>query len=298
MPASNAPVFLLLGPTGQVGHELRSTLAPLGTVVAAGRDRVDLTQPDTIREAVNEVGPDAIVNAAAYTAVDRAEDEPDVAHAINAIAPGVMAEAARDAGAWLVHYSTDYVFDGTASSPYREDDPTNPLGVYGRTKRAGEEAVRERGGRHLLLRTSWVYSDRRSNFLRTMLRLADERERLTVVDDQIGCPTWAGWIAAATASVLEAVLGADDPEENAGLYHLSSAGQTSWYGFARAIFARFDRDVHVEPIPTEEYPTKAPRPAYSVLDTTRVRDTFGLDVPTWSEQLAALHGRTAPDPSS
>jgi dTDP-4-dehydrorhamnose reductase len=189
-----------------------------------------------------------------------------------------------------VHYSTDYVFDGTADRPYREDDPANPLGVYGRTKWEGEEAIRESGATHLILRTSWVYSARRSNFLLTMLRLADEveqdeRDGLTVVDDQIGCPTSAHWIAEATATLLERFAGrkARDLSET---YHLVSAGQTSWYGFARAIFAQFGYDdVPVEPVTTDAYPTKAERPAYSVLDTTRVQDAFGIDIPTWTEQL-------------
>ena len=299
MPESTAPTVLLLGPRGQVGHELRAALDPLGPVVAAGRDRVDLTEPDAIRTAVADVAPEVIVNAAAYTDVDGAESEPDVAQAVNAEAPGILAEAARDAGAWLVHYSTDYVFDGTATTPYREDAPTNPLGVYGRTKRDGEKAIQEAGGHHLILRTSWVYSDRRSNFLRTMLRLAGEHDTLTVVDDQIGCPTWAGWIAQATASLLQTVLDTDAPDAYAGTYHLSSSGQTSWYGFARAIFARFERAVTVEPVSTDAYPTEAPRPAYSVLDTTAVRRTFGIDVPTWSQQLADLHAhRTADEPAS
>jgi len=289
--AASDRTILLLGPTGQVGHALQHALAPLGAVVPAGRDRVDLTRPDTIRAAVREVAPDLVVNAAGYTAVDRAEKEADLARQINADAPGVMAEAAQEAGAWLVHYSTDYVFDGTTTRPYREDDPTRPLSVYGQTKRDGEVAIQTVGGRYLILRTSWVYSARRSNFLRTMLRLADEGERPTVVDDQIGCPTWAGWVATATASVLRSAWAHDDPPSRRGLYHLCSSGQTSWYGFARAIFATFGRDVEVRAITSDAYSTAARRPAYSVLDTTRVRETFGLAVPTWSEQLAALHDR-------
>jgi dTDP-4-dehydrorhamnose reductase len=299
MPASDAVTVLLFGPTGQIGHELRTALAPPCTVVPVGRDRADLAEPRAVRAVVQEETPDVVINAAAYTDVDGAEAAPETAHAVNAKAPGVIAEAARDVGAWVVHYSTDYVFDGTATAPYHEDDPTNPLSVYARTKRDGEEAVRQAGARHLLLRTSWAYSDRRTNFLRTMLRLADERDQLRVVDDQIGCPTWAGWIAQATASMLKTVRTADNPETYSGLYHLCSSGQTSWYGFARAIFARFEREVAVEPISTDAYPTNAPRPAYSALDTQRVRTTFGLDVPTWSAQLAALHARsTSPPPDA
>jgi dTDP-4-dehydrorhamnose reductase len=282
--------ILLLGRTGQIGHELQETLEPLGTVVAPEREVADLTDPASLRQAVADVGPDGIVNAAAYTAVDRAEEEPERAQKINAEAPGVLAEEAARRDAWLVHYSTDYVFDGTADRPYREDDPANPLGVYGRTKWEGEEAIRDSGARHLILRTSWVYSARRSNFLLTMLRLAEEveqgeRDGLTVVDDQIGCPTSARWIAEATATLLERFAGRE-ARDLSGTYHLVSGGQTSWYGFARAIFAQFGYDdVPVEPVTTDAYPTKAERPAYSVLDTTRVRDAFGLDIPTWTEQL-------------
>jgi dTDP-4-dehydrorhamnose reductase len=258
-------------------------------VVAPDRETLDLAAPDTIRDTVQNVAPDVVLNAAAYTAVDRAEEEPDRAAALNARAPGVLAEAAAEAGAWLVHYSTDYVFDGTKQAPYVETDAPNPINTYGRTKREGETAVQAVGGRHLILRTSWVYSARRSNFLLSMLRLADEHETLTVVDDQIGTPTRAGWIAEATAAIVGHVLENDGP---GGLYHLAASGQTSWYGFARAIFAQFGReDVIVEPIPSEEYPTAAERPAYTVLDSSKARTTFDLDIPTWSEQLAALRAQ-------
>ena len=284
--------ILLLGATGQVGHELREPLAALGTVVAPGRDEADLTAPDTLRRAVRETEPDIVVNAAAYTAVDDAETEEDRAAALNAQAPGVLAEAAAEEGAWLVHYSTDYVFDGTKTAPYTEADPTNPMNVYGRTKREGEEAVQAVGGKHLILRTSWVYSARRSNFLLSMLRLADEHETLTVVDDQTGTPTWAGWIAEATARLLHRVGEAPQSDAYSGLYHLAAGGQTSWYGFAQAIFAQFGRDdVTVEPIPSSEYPTPAARPAYTVLDSHKVREAFEVSIPTWSEQLAACRRR-------
>lgn len=292
MAPASAPTILLLGATGQVGHELRAPLGTLGSVVAPGRDEVDLAEPDTLRRAVRETGPDVVVNAAAYTAVDDAEEEPDRAHALNARAPGVLAEAAKAEGSWLVHYSTDYVFDGTKTAPYTEVDAPNPINVYGRTKRAGERAVQGADAKSLILRTSWVYSARRSNFLRSMLRLADEHDRLTVVDDQIGTPTSASWIAQATASILSHVIEMPMPEEKAGLYHLVAGGQTSWYGFARAIFAQFGRDdVTVEPISSEEYSTPAQRPAYTVLDATAVRDTFGLATPPWTEQLDALCSR-------
>ena len=286
------PSILLLGATGQVGHELTRTLAPLGTVRAPGRDEVDLAAPETLRRAVAQVDPALVVNAAAYTGVDGAEDEPKRAAMLNAEAPRVLAEAAREAEAWLVHYSTDYVFGGEKRTPYTEDDTPNPINVYGRTKRDGERAVQAVGGRHVILRTSWVYSNRRSNFVRTMLGLVDEHETLTVVDDQIGVPTSAGWLAEATATIGEQLLAAGDPSPLRGLYHLAGTGQTSWYGFARAIFAQFGRtDVTVEPVPSTEYPTPAPRPPYTVLDSERVRTTFGLTIPTWTAQLARFRER-------
>ena len=286
------PSILLLGATGQVGYELRRTLAPLGTVRAPGRDEVDLAAPETLRRAVREDEPDLVVNAAAYTDVDGAEDEPERAAMLNAEAPRVLAEAARKAEAWLVHYSTDYVFDGEKRTPYTEDDTPNPINVYGRTKWNGEQALRDVGERSVVLRTSWVYSNRRSNFVRTMLGLVDEHETLTVVDDQIGVPTWAGWLAEATAIIGEQLLAAGDPSPLRGLYHLAGTGQTSWYGFARAIFAQFDRtDVTVEPVPSTEYPPPAPRPAYTALDSTRARTTFDLALPMWTAQLARFRER-------
>ncbi|MEF8817965.1 MAG: dTDP-4-dehydrorhamnose reductase [Salinibacter sp.] len=285
MPDDTATI-LLLGATGQVGHELTRTLAPLGTVHTPDRATVDLTAPASLRRAVADLEPGLIVNAAAYTDVDGAEAEPERAAAINAEAPRVLAEGARDAGAWCVHYSTDYVFDGTKRTPYTEDDPPNPINVYARTKRHGEEAIRDVGGRYLILRTSWMYSHRRSNFVRTMLRLAEDKDRLTVVDDQIGVPTWAGWCAEATTSICDRLLTADDTSQ-AGIYHLTGTGQTSWYGFSRAIFAQFGRtDVTVEPVSSEEYATAAARPAYTVLDASRARATFNLPDTSWAAQLA------------
>jgi len=294
------PTILLLGATGQVGHELRRTLASLGTVRAPGRDEVDLTARDTLRRVVSEIDPALIVNAAAYTDVDGAEDEPERAAALNAEAPRVLAEAARETEAWLVHYSTDYVFDGETCIPYTEEDAPNPINVYGRTKREGEQALQEVGGRSVILRSSWVYSDRRSNFVRTMLQLADDRDHLTVVDDQIGVPTWAGWLAEATATIGEQLLATSNPSSLRGLYHLAGTGQTSWYGFARAIFAQFGcTDVSVEPVPSTEYPSPAPRPAYTVLDSTRARTTFDLTLPTWTAQLARFCERaTQAEPES
>jgi dTDP-4-dehydrorhamnose reductase len=292
MPDATASI-LLLGATGQVGHALRRTLAPLGAVHAPGRAAVDLTDLKSVRAAVRELGPDLIVNAAAYTDVDGAEEEPGRAAQINAEAPRVLAEAAQEARAWLVHYSTDYVFGGTERTPYTEDNAPNPINVYGRTKRDGEKAIRAVGGRHVILRTSWVYSRRRSNFVRTMLRLAAENDRLTVVDDQIGVPTWAGWCAEATASVCGRLL-ADSDVPEAGCYHLAGTGQTSWYGLARAVFAQFGHtDTAVEPVSSGEYETAAPRPAYTVLDSSHVRAAFGVPTTTWAEQLSRFRRHVA-----
>lgn len=289
MPDADEPAILLLGGTGQVGHALRSRLETRGRVAAPPRTQCDLEDPDALRQTVRDAEPDLVVNAAAYTDVDGAEEEPERAAVINAEAPRVLAEEAERLGAWLVHYSTDYVFDGTATHPYVESDPPNPINTYGRTKRNGEVSVQDAGTRVLVLRTSWVYSARRHNFLRTMLRLSDERDALTVVDDQIGAPTCAHWIADATATILQSVQRHEAPETLGGLYHLSAGGQTSWYGFARAIFAQFGRDeVSVEPVSSDAYPTKAARPAYTVLDSTAARRTFDLKIPTWSEQLARL----------
>lgn len=285
---------LLLGKNGQVGHEIRRAVQPLGEVTAVGRAEVDLTQPEQIRLAVRETRPDVVINAAAYTDVDGAEEEPSRARSANVKGPRVLAEASRDVGAWLVHYSTDYVFDGTNETPYTEDDQPDPINVYGQTKYEGEKAVREEGGKALILRTSWVYSDRRSNFFRTMLRLAEEcrqgeHDRLTVVDDQIGNPTWAGWIAEATAKIVRTLQEKDQGKNLEATYHLASTGQTSWCGFAQRIFSQFGYDeIEVKPVPTTEYPTPAMRPKYAVLDTTRLQETFGLTPPTWKEQIAAL----------
>ena len=221
--------ILLTGRNGQVGWELERTLAPLGEVLAFDRKGFDLAEPDEICHSLRELKPDIIVNAAAYTAVDRAEAESDMAMAINATAPGIMAEEARRLGALLVHYSTDYVFDGAKSAPYTEEDATGPVNTYGRSKLAGERAIWESGCRHLIFRTSWVYGTRGGNFLRTILRLAAERDELRVVDDQIGAPTWCRMIAEASSLALAR------PDVPVGLYHLAGSGETSWFGFARAI---------------------------------------------------------------
>jgi dTDP-4-dehydrorhamnose reductase len=274
---------MLLGARGQVGWELERALAPLAEVVALGRERLDLARPDSIVATVRQHRPTVIVNAAAYTAVDRAEQEPDLAHAVNAVAPGILAEEARRCGALLVHYSTDYVFDGGKGSPYTEEDAPRPLNTYGRTKLEGERAIQAAGPPYLILRTGWVYGLRGKNFLLTIQRLASERKELRVVDDQAGAPTWSRFLAEATAQMLAR----HDVSERSGLYHLSAAGCTSWYGFARAILDRLPADARpaLIPIASEDYPAAAQRPRYSVLDNTRYQQCFGLRSPGWDEQL-------------
>ena len=281
--------LLLTGANGQVGSELRRALAPLGEVVAFDRAGLDLAQPDALIARVRDIGPRVIVNAGAYTAVDKAESEPELAFAINGMAPRVLAEEAKKLGAILVHYSTDYVFDGEKASPYTEDDAPNPLSVYGRSKLEGERAVIGSGCRHLTLRTSWVYGTRGRNFLLTMLRFAGEGRALRVVDDQIGAPTWCREIADATAALLArselAVPGAD------GLYHLCAGGFTSWFGFARAIFDSPELSrlgitrPTLEAIPTSGYHTPAPRPKNSRLDCGRLENRAGLRLALWDEAL-------------
>ncbi len=287
--------ILLLGANGQVGHELRRSLAPLGTVIAATRRgalaegvpaiAADFDQPARLAEVVEETAPDLVVNAAAYTAVDKAEDDMEAAYRANAEAPKVLAEACRERGARLVHYSTDYVFPGNADRPYAEDDATSPLGVYGASKLAGEEAIRASGTPHLIFRTAWVYGARGSNFLLTMLRLARERDELRVVADQSGTPTPARLIADLTAEVLR-----DHPQAS-GTFHLTAGGGTSWHGFAQAILERayrrgvIERQPRVLPIATSDYPTRARRPAYSRLDTHRLEQLLGRVMPDWSSEL-------------
>jgi dTDP-4-dehydrorhamnose reductase len=272
--------ILLLGSKGQVGRELARSLAPLGHVTALDRTQLDITDGDKIAAAVRAASPNVIVNAAAYTAVDRAESERDLAFSVNAAAPGVLAAQAAKLGALLVHYSTDYVFDGTKAGPYREDDPPHPLNIYGASKLAGERAIVATGCRHLILRTSWVYGPHGSNFLRTILRAARERPELRVVDDQVGAPTTSLAIARATAEVLR------HPAE--GLYHMSAAGQTSWCGFARAILSRAGIRTPVVAIRSEEYPTAARRPRNSLLDNSRLLEGFGVSLAPWEEGLAEV----------
>lgn len=282
------PRILVTGAGGQLGFELAHWLAACGDVVAVDRPEIDLADPDAIRRGVREIAPRLIVNAAAYTAVDRAETEAELAHALNARAPEVLADEARKSGAALIHYSTDYVFDGAKAAPYVENDPTNPLGAYGRSKLAGEEAIRAAGADHLVFRTSWVYSSRGSNFLRTILRLAAEREELRVVVNQIGAPTWARLIAEASAHALrQAMQERRSGNFESGLFHLAAAGETSWHGFASAIVAGRSglRVKTVMPITTAEYPLPAPRPANSRLNTDAFRARFGLALPAWETCL-------------
>jgi dTDP-4-dehydrorhamnose reductase len=275
---------LLLGKNGQVGWELERSLAPLGEVAAFDHRGLDLTDPGMIIARVREVKPAVIVNAAAYTAVDKAEADNDRAMAINGTAPGILAEEAGRLGAMLVHYSTDYVFDGTKAAPYREEDKPNPINAYGRSKLAGEHAIRATGCRHLILRTSWVYGMRGSNFLVTMLRLARARPELRVVADQFGAPTWARHLADATAILLGKI---ETRQAGAtGIFHLAAAGETSWHGFAAAILRATGSSASVVPIPTTEYPTPARRPANSRLDGGRLLETWGIGLPDWEQGLA------------
>ncbi len=282
---------LLFGMNGQVGWELQRSLATLGEIVALDFDSPgplsgDFSRPESLAETVRAVAPDAIVNAAAHTAVDKAESEPELARTLNATAPGVLAREAAALGAWLVHYSTDYVFDGSGSAPRDEDAQTRPLSVYGRTKLEGEEAIRASGCRHLILRTSWVYAARGGNFAKTMLRLAAERERLTVIDDQFGAPTGADLLADLTAHALRTV---QREPALAGTYHAVAAGETSWHGYARHVIAQARRagrpirvvDDAIEPVATSAFPTPAQRPANSRLDTARLRAAFGVTLPPW-----------------
>ena len=283
--------ILLLGARGQLGVELSQELVRLGDVTALDRAAADLSEPESLRAIVRATRPQVLVNAAGYTAVDRAESERELATAVNAVAPGVLAEEAERLGACMVHYSTDYVFDGAKSEGYTETDEPNPLSVYGRTKREGEQAVLAACRRHLVLRTSWVFSAHGTNFLRTMLRLAGERDELRVVDDQRGAPTSTALLAGATAQAIASLHDATADDPRWGLYHLSAAGETSWHGFARHVIARAQQHGHplrvrpgdVAAISTAEYPTAAARPANSRLDSSRFSSTFGLTLPHWTE---------------
>lgn len=295
--------LLVLGANGQVGFELLTALAPLGEVIGATRsgrlpggsacERADLGAPASLADLVDRIGPDVVINAAAYTAVDRAEDEPEAAWAANAEAPTRLASTCARVGARLIHYSTDYVFDGHSRRPWRESDPVAPLGEYGRSKRAGEEGVMASGGRHWIFRTSWVYGARGNNFLRTMLRLGAERDHLRVVADQTGSPTPSRLVAAATA----AALARGGPER--GLWHMTCSGSTTWHGFAEALFrgavaaGLLPRAPLIEPIASTDWPTRAHRPMYSCMDISRLHADFDLRLQSWERGLDQVIGELA-----
>ena len=285
-----APLNILVsGKTGQVAVELQKHLAGLGNLIVLGRDVLDLSQPEQIRAQVRAHKPDLIIIAAAHTAVDQAESEPELAFAINATAPGVFAEEAAALGIPLIHYSTDYVFDGSKPAPYTEDDATNPLGVYGKSKLAGELAIAASGAQHLILRTSWVYSTHGKNFLLTMQRLLQERSELRVVADQIGAPTWAGTIAQSTRALIERWQSGDAAAW--GTYHLTASGETSWFGFTQAIAGHLTAQgkacATLEPIPASAYPTPAARPQNSRLDCSKLAREWGVTQPDWEAALSA-----------
>lgn len=290
--------ILLLGKNGQVGWELQRALAPLGELIALDFDSpgplsADFSRPESLAATVGTVRPQLIVNAAAHTAVDKAESEPELARAINAQAPGVLAREAAALGAWLLHYSTDYVFDGSGTSPRTEDAPTGPLNVYGHTKLEGEEAIRQSGCQHLIFRTSWVYGARGGNFARTMLKLALERDRLNVIDDQIGAPTGADLLADLSAHAARTALAG---AEVTGIYHAVAGGEASWFGYARHVL-QFARDSGqtlkvapdaIHPVATSAFPTPARRPGNSRLDTSKLRGTFGLTLPAWQDGVERM----------
>jgi dTDP-4-dehydrorhamnose reductase len=290
------PRILIAGADGQVGWELRRGLPSLGEVIACNRAQLDLASPDCIRRVVRENSPTVIINAAAYTAVDRAESEPEVVMAINGTAPGILAEEAKRLGAVLVHYSTDYVFDGTLRKPYREDDPVNPLNVYGRTKLAGEQSIQQVAGAFLIFRTNWVYGSRGKNFFLTVLRLAAERPELRIVNDQIGTPTWCRFIAATTRQVLSQ-LELNAPRKStdarfgrAGIYNLTCKGQVSWYEYADEILRLLPprHPIKLTAITSAEFPAAARRPSYSVLSTEKIEKTFSIQGVGWHDALRAV----------
>ncbi len=296
--------ILLLGKNGQVGWELQRSLAPLGTVLALDRNSHshtedtadfcgDLSQPERLAQTVRTFQPDVIVNAAAHTAVDKAESEPELARMLNALAPAALAKAAADVGAWLVHYSSDYVFNGAGNRPWQEDDAAGPLSVYGHTKLEGEQAILASGCRHLILRTSWVYAARGGNFAKTMLRLAAERERLTVIDDQWGAPTGADLIADVSVIAIRSALQQPDLS---GVYHLVASGETTWHGYASHVVAQarhLQPDIglkvsEIAPVPTSAFPTPAQRPLNSRLNTRKLQQAFGVVLPPWQQGVDRL----------
>ena len=291
--------ILVTGANGQVGYELRRTLATLGEVIAIDVDTIDFGNADALRARIREISPQMVVNAAAYTAVDKAESNPELAMRVNAAAPGVIAEEARRLRAVLVHYSTDYVYDGTKTGPYVETDATNPLSVYGKTKLAGDEAIIASGAAHVILRTSWVYGARGNNFFLTMRRMGAEREELRIVNDQTGAPTWSRMLAQATAQIL-AVAGTPAAlDGRSGVYHLTAGGATTWFGFVNAIMARagalgLTKVPRIVPITTAEYPLPARRPANSVLSNDKIARAFGVIMPAWGHAFAMCAEEAGP----
>ena len=284
--------ILLFGARGQLGLALQRAVPPLGDVIALSRTEADLLSPDSLIANIRKAAPDVVINAAAYTAVDKAETDADTARAVNAAAPAAMAAACHETGALLVHYSTDYVFDGSKVGAYVETDVTHPLSVYGATKLAGEAEIRAAHDRHLIFRTSWVYSHDGANFMKTMLRLAKDRDHLRIVDDQIGAPTTTDAIAQATCEAIRQIATEGD-QGRCGLYHMTCGSSTSWYGFANAIFDQFldlDRrkQLVTEPIPASAYPTAAQRPGNSLLSNEKLKAAFSLALPDWQSALAAL----------
>jgi dTDP-4-dehydrorhamnose reductase len=297
---SNLPRILLVGYAGQVGVELQRSFSDAAELICHDRDTVDLAVPDQVSAMVRRAAPDIILNAAAYTAVDRAETDREAAMAVNAVASGILAEEALRTDALLIHYSTDYIFDGSKTSPWVESDKPNPLNVYGASKLAGEEAIQQAGGRYLIFRTSWVYGPHGNNFLLTMLRLAKERDRLNIVDDQIGSPTSSITLADATRAVVDGLLAGrfGSPDNWSGLYHMTCSGSVSWCDFARAIFARannlLDSKIpEIKPIPSAEYVTPAKRPHYSVLSNEKLFTRFGIRLDSWESALDAVIQRLA-----
>ena len=287
--------ILVTGATGQVGWELSRTLPTLGQVVALDREELDLRRTDELKRVLREMRPDVVINAAAYTAVDRAESEPELARQVNAVAPRVLAEQLQSTGGLLVHYSTDYVFDGTQDRPYTEENEPAPLSAYGASKLEGEKAIQAVGGAHLIFRTSWVYGSRGKNFLLTMLKLFEERSEIRIVDDQIGAPTWCRWLAESTAQVLTQWIqdrgsAAALAGHRSGIYHMTPAGKTSWFGFATAILDLQKPEAGAKrprllPIPSAAYPLPANRPANSVLSNAKLKATFGVAQPPWDSLL-------------
>ncbi len=296
--------ILLLGSNGQVGWELQRSLAPLGEVLAMDRHSTeacgDLSQPEALVQTVLNFQPQVIVNAAAHTAVDKAESEPDLARLLNATAPGALAQAAKAVGAWLVHYSTDYVFNGQGQRPWLEDDATEPLSVYGQTKLEGERLIAASGCKHVIFRTSWVYASRGGNFAKTMLRLAQERERLTVINDQFGAPTGADLIADVSAHAIRQVTASDTDATCSGIYHLVAAGQTSWHGYAQHVIETARRLApeknwqvqDIAPVPSSAFVTPARRPHNSRLDTHKLQTTWGLQLPDWQRGVDRMLAET------